>query len=243
MSTLGGQVAIVTGASRGIGSAVARRLARLGARVALLSNEEGALREVQQAIVRADGVAECYPLDIRDGSAVGRALEQIVKQFGSVDVLVNGAGVAYFGGVARCTEQEWDDTLDINLKGYFLTCKAVLPLMKRDGKGSIINMSSIWAQRGSANMVAYSASKFGIESLTQSLAEEVRPLGIKVSSIILDKVDTDFRSHMTDFVSFSAEQRALMLSAEDVADTVSFILSSPARCLPSSVTLQAFLWR
>src|SRR5205814_5296579 len=120
------------------------------------------------------------PLDIRDGLSVTRAVESVARRFGSIDVLVNAAGVAYFGGVSLCTEEQWDDTLDINLKGYFLACKAVFPFMKQAGSGSIINVSSIWGLRGAASMVAYSASKFGIESLTESFAEEARPLGIRV---------------------------------------------------------------
>jgi 3-oxoacyl-[acyl-carrier protein] reductase len=237
------KTAIITGAGRGIGRAVALHLSRAGYKVGLLSNDEARLAETKQLVQAQGGEADLMALDVRDTAGVQRAVDTFVAKRGSLDVLVNSAGVAYFGGVDACSLEEWETTLAVNLTGYFVTCKAALPHMKKAGSGSIINMSSIWGKKGSPTMTAYAVSKFGIEGFTESLAEEARPFGIRVSSLVLDKVDTGFRENMTRFVSISPEQAERMLSAENVAEAVTYILGCPARCLPLSISLQAFLWR
>jgi 3-oxoacyl-[acyl-carrier protein] reductase len=234
---------IITGAGRGIGRAVALRAAREGYTVGLLSNDEARLAETRQLIDAIGGAADMIVLDVRDIVGVQRAIDLFVERHGTLDALINSAGVAYFGGVETCTMEQWETTLAINLTGYFGTCRAALPHMKKAGRGSIINMSSIWGKKGSPTMLAYSVSKFGIEGLTESVAEEARPFGVRVSSLVLDKVDTGFRENMTKFVSISAEQEARMISADDVADSVAYLLSTSARCLPLSISLQAFQWR
>lgn len=148
----------------------------------------------------------------------------------------------HFGGVADCTVEQWERTLQTNLTGYFLMARTVLPGMRAAGTGTIVNMSSIWGRRPAPATLAYSVSKYGVEGLTKCLAEEARPWGVKVSSLVLDKVDTDFREGMAAHVDYDAEQRARMLSADDVADATLAILESSGRAHPSSVELDAWRW-
>jgi 3-oxoacyl-[acyl-carrier protein] reductase len=242
MDNYKGRVALVTGANQGIGKAISIRLSQCGVKLALASNKESELKNVKTEIESQGGEAIAIPVDVRNNLQVEDMVKQTIEAFGKIDYLINNAGVSFFGGVQQCTEKEWDETLGINVKGYFLTTKAVLPYMFEAKEGLIINMSSIWGKKGSSSMVAYSTSKFAIEGFTQSLLEEVKPHGIKVSSIILDKVDTPFRDNMTEFVNFSEEQKGRMLTDEDVADSVMWILGSSKKSLPSSIQLDAFLW-
>jgi NAD(P)-dependent dehydrogenase (short-subunit alcohol dehydrogenase family) len=234
------RTAIVTGASRGIGREVALRLAELGYDIALLAKENSEPVAQQIRAMKRRAFSSC--VDVRSSADVNSAIGATVQELGPVDVLINCAGVAFFGGVDHCSEDEWLQTIDVNLNGYFRMIKAVLPAMKERKQGSIINMSSVWGQQGAQSMVAYAASKYGIEGLTASFALEAQSAGIKVTSIVLDKVDTDFRDGMTTHVVFSPEQRCRMLSPGDVADTVAYVLACSARCLPESITLKAWLF-
>jgi 3-oxoacyl-[acyl-carrier protein] reductase len=240
MSQHKGKVALITGADRGIGHALAQRLSREGAKLVLHSNnEESLLREASPPgteVLRA-------VLDVRDRAAIERSVARAVERFGRIDYLLNVAGINVFGGVERCSEEEWDEVIDTNLKGYFLMAKAVFPHMKSGGGGTIVNLSSIWGRRGTAAFLAYSVSKHGVEGLTRSLAEEGRPHGIKVSSIVLDKVDTLFRERMVGQLDFDEEQKARMLSVDDVVDACLYVLGSSPRALPAAVELDAWLWR
>jgi len=237
-----GKVALITGANQGIGKAISERLAKKGVNLILLSNKESELNLVKNALNIYNVDILTAVVDVRNKQEIDSAVEDSIKHFGKIDILINNAGVSFFGGIDKCTEEQWDLTMNTNVKGYFLLSKAVLPHMKQLKQGTIINMSSIWGKQGSATMVAYSSSKFAVEGFTQSLAEEVKSDGIKVSSIILDKVDTPFRDGMKEFVEFSEEQKSRMISADDVADSVLWILESSERSVPSSITLNAFQW-
>ncbi|MBL0387621.1 SDR family oxidoreductase [Tumebacillus sp. ITR2] len=243
MEALNGKVAIITGANQGIGLAIAQRLAEQGVAIGMGSNKAEELRQAAEEIRAAGGRVVAVPVDVRNPTDIEDLVKQTLEAFGTIDIVINNAGVTYFGGVQQCTETEWDNTLNINVKGYFLLTKAVLPTLIEKKGGHIINMSSIWGKKGSATMVAYSTSKFAIEGFTQSLIDEVKPHGIKVTSVVLDKVDTPFRDNMTEFVNFSEEQKQRMLTADDVADSVMFALTSSPRSLPSSIHLDAYLWK
>lgn len=234
-------VAVITGAGRGIGAAVARRLAAMGYALGLCDADEAGLARVADELGAVTGVMAAA-VDVRDLAALTRIFGGFATTLGGFDVLVNGAGLAYFGGVARCTEDEWTRTLDVNVGGYFRATKAALPHLALSAGAHVVNMSSVWALDGSPAMAAYSASKHAVEGLTSSLRKEVGKSGIKVTSLILDKVDTDFREHMTAHVAFDAEARQRMLAADDVADAVAYVLSTSDRCLPATITLQAWLW-
>ncbi|MFZ2315072.1 MAG: SDR family oxidoreductase [Gammaproteobacteria bacterium] len=238
------KVALITGADRGIGKAISERLAILGIDTVLISNNVDSLKNAKSNFhAKYEKSPLTISLDVRIKNQIDTAIAEVIDQYGKIDYLINVAGIAYYGGIELCTEEEWDETLNVNVKGYFLMAKSVFPHMKAAGEGMIINMSSVWGIRGAPTMLAYSTSKFAIEGFTKSLSEEARQYGIKVTSIILDKVDTPFRDEMGKYVNFSHEQKIRMLDVEDVADAVTWVISSSPRSLPSSITLDAFLWK
>ncbi|MFE6228167.1 SDR family NAD(P)-dependent oxidoreductase [Streptomyces sp. NPDC057854] len=242
MPSLTGRTALITGADRGIGLALARRLGAEGANLVLHSHDAESLRDT---VAREQWPAErlhTSVLDVADADAVQAAVAEAADRFGGIDYLLNVAGIVRFGGIERCTVDEWQQTLQTNLTGYFLMARSVLPHMREAGSGVIVNMSSIWGRRPAPATLAYSVSKYGVEGLTKCLAEEARPWGVKVSSLVLDKVDTGFRDAMAEHVSYDGEQRERMLSADDVADATWSILTSSSRAHPSSIELDAWRW-
>ncbi|MFE9676974.1 SDR family NAD(P)-dependent oxidoreductase [Streptomyces sp. NPDC006259] len=236
------KVALITGADRGIGRALAGRLGAEGCRLVLHSHDaEGLHKAVAEEGWPHEQVLTAVH-DVADSEAVEASVAEAIERFGRLDHLLNVAGVAHPGGVLTTSRQVWDATLSTNLTGYFVAARAVLPHMKRAGDGFIVNMSSIWGRRASApgGGLAYSVSKWGVEGLTKGLAEEARPWGVRVSGIVLDKVDTLFAENMP--VTLTAEQRARMMSTEDVADATLEILTSSPRAHVSTVELDAWQW-
>ncbi|KAM9865935.1 3-alpha-(or 20-beta)-hydroxysteroid dehydrogenase [Leucobacter aridicollis] len=180
MIALDGKVALVTGGARGIGEAYTRALHAAGARVVLadvLAPEGAAL-----AAELGDG-ARFVGLDVRDEQQWTAAVDAAVAAFGAVDVLVNNAGIANAAPIEHLTLEKWDAVIGVNLTGVFLGCRAVVPTMKRQGSGSIINISSVEGMRGSPGLHGYTASKFGVRGLSASLAVELGPAGIRVNSV------------------------------------------------------------
>ncbi|GHB06713.1 SDR family NAD(P)-dependent oxidoreductase [Streptomyces termitum] len=234
--------ALITGADRGIGLALARRLGAEGANLVLHSHDAESLRATVEREKWPEERLHTSVLDVSDAAAVERAVAEAMDRFGAIDHLLNVAGIVHFGGIEKCTVDEWERTLRTNLTGYFLMARTVLPHMRAAGSGVIVNMSSIWGRRPAPGTLAYSVSKYGVEGLTKCLAEEARPWGVKVSSLVLDKVDTGFRDGMAEYVSYDEEQRDRMLSADDVADATWAVLSSSSRAHPSSIELDAWRW-
>ena len=237
------QTVLVTGADRGIGRAIAIDALREGFSVVAASWKP--LDARAEFFVEKSPAAKLafIDFDVRDAALVREQIHNVVSTFGHIDVLVNVAGISYFGNVMDCTEEELTTTLDTNVKGYFLLTQAVLETMCERRSGKIINLSSIWGQRGSANMMAYSVSKFAVEGFTKSLQEYARPFGVRATSIVLDKVDTEFREHMDGKVSFTTQQCALMLSSRDVSDAVFGVINCSATSHVSTVTLEAYLFK
>ncbi|MDP9370668.1 MAG: SDR family oxidoreductase [Chloroflexota bacterium] len=177
---LTGQAALVTGASSGLGRATAIALAQAGADVALLARSEDDLRQVAQEIAETTGRrALSLPLDLADEEALLAAADAAATAFGRVDVLVNAAGTDVPGPVEELAIPDWDRVLAVNLRAPFALAKAVFPHMRRTGRGTIVNVSSVAGKRGWANASAYCASKFGLTGLTQALAAEGKPHGIR----------------------------------------------------------------
>ena len=177
---LHGQVAIVTGASSGLGRATAVALARAGADVALLARGEAALGEAAAEIAAATGRrALPWPVDLADGAELLAAVAAVELELGRVGILINAAGTDAPGPADELTIPDWDRVLAVNLRAPFVLAKAVFPSMRRAGRGTIVNVSSVAGKRGWAGASAYCASKFGLTGLTQSLAAEGKPHGIR----------------------------------------------------------------
>ncbi len=180
---LSGQVALVTGASKGLGRAMAVGLARAGADLALCARDLGGLAETRAAAAALGVRAEIFPLDVLDAASVRRGVAEALAAFGRIDVLVNNAGVNVRKPALELSEEEWDRVLDTNLKGYFLVAREVGAHMVGRGKGKVINVSSIFGAVGMHNQLAYAASKGGVVQLTKVLAIEWARRGVNVNAI------------------------------------------------------------
>ncbi len=190
MSTgIAGRVVVVTGAGHGIGRGVALAFAEEGAHVALLGRTPERLAGTERLLADRGHRALALPCDVRVASQVEAAVARVVEAHGHVDVLINNAGVFVWRPFAQLSEEDWDKTLDTNLKGCFLCAKAVVPSMSRRKWGRIVNVSSIHGRVGDKNVSAHCAAKFGLVGLTQALARELREHNITVNAILPGAVD------------------------------------------------------
>ena len=220
---LSGQVAIVTGASRGIGQATAVALAEAGADVAVAARSAADLEETARQVRAAGRRALVVVTDVSDEAAVKHLVGSALDEFGRVDILVNNAGGNARGPVAELALSGWQMTIDVNATGPFLLSREVLPPMRRQGGGKIINVVSGQGKQGGAGAPAYSASKFALMGLSQSLAAEVRDDGITVSCVLPGPTDTELRR-----TGRPDEDKSLILRPEDVAEVIVFLATRPA---------------
>jgi len=230
MALIENQVAMVTGAGRGIGRAIAVELARLGARVALAARSRSELEETAGRIGRA---ASVMPTDVRKNDEVQRLVEQVSAALGPVDILVNAAGIGIFGPVVQFRDQDFENLIDTNFRGIFYACRLVLPSMIERKSGHIINIASIAGKVGSANRAVYCASKFAVVGFTESIAEEVRQYGIRASVICPGSTDTRFSGE-----SGSGKARERMLRPEDVAHAVGAIVTQESNSFISEIVMR-----
>lgn len=184
------RVALVTGGTSGIGQATALLLAEEGAQVAITGRSESRGRKVRAEIEQAGGQAIFVRADVRFADECRRTVEDTVQAFGRLDILVNNAGVLYPNTVLDCTEEEWDLTVDISLKGTFLTSKYALPIMIAQGSGAIVNIASGWGLVGGNEAAAYCAAKGGVVLLTKAMAIDHSRQGIRVNCVCPGDVDT-----------------------------------------------------
>lgn len=192
MEDLTGKTALVTGAGKGIGRAIALALAAQGVRVALLARTETDLQAVAQEINDANGpAAVVVTADVADRAAVDAAVAQALEQLGSIDILINNAGIGSFGKFADMEPADWEHIIQVNLLGTYYVTRAVLPQMQKRRSGDIINVASTSGLRASAGSSAYSASKFGMLGLTEALMQEVRKQNIRVSALTPSTVATE----------------------------------------------------
>jgi NAD(P)-dependent dehydrogenase (short-subunit alcohol dehydrogenase family) len=184
------RVTIITGAASGIGEASARLFAKEGAHLVLVDLDESGLRNVTEELQDLSTVVLDIAADVSDPKTAATVIERVRDNFGRLDVLFNNAGIVIGGSLVECTEEEWDRTMDVNLKSMYLLCRAAVPVMVRQGGGSIINMSSIAGAAGLASRGAYSVSKAGVIGLTNSLAADFVKEGLRVNCICPATVET-----------------------------------------------------
>jgi len=237
MTDLGGKVALVTGASRGAGWAIAQRLAKEGMAVALLARSEDQLRVAVREIEAAGGRALATPADVADPNAVEKAVADAEARFGGLDVLINNAGISLAGPSAGYPVENWQQVLATNLTGAFVCARAAYPAFKRRGSGQIISIDSGAGRQGYPRMAAYSASKFGLIGLMQALAAEWGPEQIKVSTILPGSILTSFGGRSA---ADRAGSGAKFIAPEDVAEAVVYLLQQPARAWTQEMNLWPF---
>lgn len=229
---LQGQVAIVTGAGRGIGHAVAMGFAREGATVVLAARTRQQLAATAAAIREGGGTALAIPTDVTQDPAVDAMVEQAMAELGRVDVLVTAAGVASFGPVAGTKPADWDGMLAVNLRAVMVTCRAVLPIMIRQRRGTIINVASVAVRRAIPGAAVYTATKAGVVGFSRVLAEELRAEGVRVGVLVPGAVDTP----LWDAIPNSPD-RGRMLRSEDVARAAVLMASLPPGASLEELTL------
>ena len=219
---LEGQVALVTGASRGIGRAIARSLGREGALVIAAARSEPGISEVCGEIVSAGGRAMPLPMDIASEAQVLAGFAQVQERFGRLDVLVNNAGIGRFGPVIDFTSGDLKELVGVNFLGTFWCCQQAMRLMVPKRRGYIINISSVVGFKGYPNQSGYTATKHAVMGLTKSLAVEAQPHGIRVSAILPGGVDTNLVGDARPDLD-----RAILMQPEDIAQAVMYLLSLP----------------
>jgi len=228
---LAGQVAVVTGASRGIGLAIARRLGRMGARVSLCARNAANLERAASDLRAAGIQVLALRTDVTRGDEVASLVSETQRAFGPVDILVNNAGIGIFGPFQEQTEADWNAIMDTNLKSVFLVSRAVAPGMIRRKTGHIINIGSLAGKSAFANGAVYCASKWGLLGLTGCMAEELRAHGIRVSAICPGSVATEFSPH-------AGKDPARMLQPEDVAHAVAALVTQAPGSFISEVLMR-----
>ena len=233
------QVAVVTGAGRGIGHAIAVRLANEGARVASVSRSEA---NAQRTAVEINGstpdVSRAYAVDVADHAAVQKTGTQILEDFGRVDILVNNAGVTRDGLAMRMSQEDWDVVIDTNLKGAFNFVQAFIRSMAKQRSGRIINISSVVGLMGNAGQVNYSASKAGLIGLTKSLARELAGRGITVNAVAPGLIETDMTGVLSDEIRQSILEKVplgKLGQPNDIAAAVEYLASAEASYVTGQV--------
>lgn len=233
------KVAFITGSSRGIGRAVARELAREGYAVGINYLQAGdKAREVVEELTAAGCTAMAVQADVADRTAITDAIRQVEAAFGPVDLLVNNAGISQQHLFQDVTDEFWHRVFSVNVDGAFHTIQAVLPRMIREKTGCIINISSIWGQRGASCEVTYSSTKAALIGLTRSLAMEVAPSGVRVNCVAPGVINTDMVQVLGEEVlrDLANETPVGRLgTAEDIAAAVAFLASDRASFITGQV--------
>ena len=228
---LKGQVAVVTGAARGIGAAICKQLASMGATLVLAARDRAQLAQVQKHIQNTGGTAHIAELDLLDEFAITSLADTVKTQHGRCNILVNNAGIGLIGKpLVEMSPTDWDKLMGTNLRGPYLMIRAVAPLMIAAQSGHIINISSLAGRNPLPNGAAYSASKWGLNGLTYSVAEELRPHNIRVSVVAPGSVNTDFGGSHAD--------NPRKIQPADVAHVVAMLVTQAPQSFVSEVLLR-----
>ena len=228
---LSGQTALVTGASRGIGKAIALALGQSGAKVACIARNEEKLRETADAIVSAGGTAVVYACDVTDSAAVQKVVEAVVEDWDQLDIVVNNAGITRDTLIPRMSDEDWDDVISTNLRSVFLFTRAASLVMMRSRSGRIINISSVSGIMGNPGQSNYSASKAGIIGLTRSVARELGSRKVTVNAICPGFIATEMTDALGPAIQDEVKKRVpakRLGNAEEIADAVLYLASDSA---------------
>ncbi len=232
------KVAIVTGFGSGLGRAVAVLFAKEGAKIVGLSRNPDTAHETLKQILDAGGEGLFVPTDVRNSGQVQAAVSMAVESFNRLDVVVNSAGVRIMGTATEISEEDWDQVLDTNLKGTFLVSRAAIPEMRRSGSGCIINLSAISGHHGTIGRVAYSASKGAVSNLTQAMALDHAPDGIRVNCICPGPTETPMVPITSSEQRARLEQRiplGRIGQPEDVAEAALYLASDSTRQVTGAI--------
>jgi 3-oxoacyl-[acyl-carrier protein] reductase len=228
---LAGKVALITGASRGIGFAIARRLGEMGARVSICGRDQAKLDHAASSL-RGQGIETlAIQANVTNGDQIAALVHRTQQELGPIEILVNNAGTGVFGPFHEFVEADWNTVLDTNLKSVFLVCRAVAPEMIRRQTGHIINISSLAGKNTFANGAIYCASKWGLMGLSGSMAEDLRGYGIRVSAICPGSVATEFPGQ-------GGKSPSKILQPDDVAHAVAALVTQAAGSFISEVHIR-----
>ncbi len=245
MQNLKNKVALVTGARRGMGKSHAIALAKQGAKVVVTDINQAECQAVVDEIKKFNGEAIAFKLDVTNKSEIDSVVAETVKKFGQLDILVNNAGIVQFKPFLELSEEDWDKTIDINLKGEFLCAQAAARVMKEKGGGVIVNIASVAMGQqgiGMPNIVHYCASKGGIAGMTEAMAAELAPFNIRVNAVAPGMIDTP----MVDVVKADPKMTEGMLQrvplkrmgrSEEVSELVVFLASDSSSYMTGSVVV------
>jgi len=236
--SLSGQVAVVTGASRGIGRAIAMQLSKAGAAVVVTATTLAGAQKTADEIVAAGGKALAVKVDVSLGAEVEELFKQAVASFGRLDILVNNAGITKDGLLLRMKESDWDAVLDVNLKGAFNCTREAAKLMSKARYGRIVNVSSVVGEMGNPGQANYCASKAGMIGLTKSVARELARRNVTVNAVTPGFIETDMTQELTDKAREALQEQipmGRMGSADDIAAAVLFLVSQGASYITGHV--------
>lgn len=222
MTTIDGKIILVTGGARGLGEAICRELSAAGAHVLLADIRMDLAEQAAQQMRSNGGKVDPVQLDLTDDHQIQAAVEQIKQQYGRIDVLINNAGIDKTVSIEEMTVEDWDCILAVNLRAPFLLARQVLPIMRQQGRGYIINVSSTAAKRAWPNASAYHASKWGLLGFSHALLTEARPHNIKVTALIPGGMRTPFLLDRFPEIDINTLQ-----DPKNVAETIRFLLSMP----------------
>jgi 3-oxoacyl-[acyl-carrier protein] reductase len=233
------RAAIVTGGARGIGETIGLTFLREGARVAIIDSDKERLEILRKETVKKHKDVIAIPCDITKSSEVKAMVDQVRNTFGRIDILVNNAGIIRRGTIETVTEEDWDRVIEVNLKGAFNCCKAVAPIMKNQGYGKIVNVTSIAGKMGDITSApGYGPSKAGVDALTKTLARQLAQYGINVNSVAPHAIETEMSAQ------WSEERRREIIASiplgrlgkpEDVANAVLFLASEEASFITGEI--------